>query len=892
MLKKGLSILLVLVMVLTAFPLTGITSFAYDEECQHINTVIIDDYEPSCEDDGYTGDLMCEDCGEIIEYGEDIPAVGHVTEVEGDYEPTEDEPGYTGDLVCIYCGEIIEYGEEIPPTGGSGGSTVEGEWSYELLDNEAFITYYSGKETDITIPSEVDGYKVVGLKFFSVDSDHSLSITLPGSISQIDNYSIDSNMDSIVAINVSEANEFYSSVNGVLYNKSKTGLVIYPQGKTDTSYVIPDGVRYISYSAFSGNNHIKSITIPASIESIDIYPEIGTPFDFCSLLEEIIVSESNKFYSSVDGILFNKDKTEIIRYPERKVEFVYDIPDTVEEIGPNAFYDCSLLIDINLPNGLKKIGDSAFWGCIALKSLDIPYGVAVIESYALCNCQSLKSITIPDSVDSIGSYVFSGNNAYIMDEDNWENGAFYVGNYLIKVSEESIGEFRVKSGTLAIAGSAFMYCRSITSIVIPDGVKEIGEYAFWSCESLKSITMTNSVKELGYHCFIFCSNLENIVLSENIIDISSEDFKYTSYYNNEANWENGVLYLGSYLIEAKPEVTDCTIKNGTKRIACYAFGRCEKLTSATLPNGVTIIGDGAFCYCESLVKVIIPDSVTCIGADAFEECYNLTIYGYSDSYAETYANENDIKFGSLEKNGFIKVNGKYCYYKDGVKQTGWQNITRGDGKTYKHYFGTDGAMRTGWQNIKNSKGVSYRYYFGTNGCMVTGWQKIANSKGVKYTYYFHTNGVMLTGWQKIKNAKGVAYQYYFNPSNGVMLTGWQKIKNSKGVAYQYYFHTNGVMLTGWQNIKNSKGVAYKYYFGANGVMRTGWQWIANAKGVKYRYYFGTNGYMRTGWQNIKASNGKTYKYYFYNNGVNAINRNVKIGNKTYKFNKYGICTNA
>ena len=290
----------------------------------------------------------------------------------------------------------------------------------------------------------------------------------------------------------------------------------------------------------------------------------------------------------------------------------------------------------------------------------------------------------------------------------------------------------------------------------------------------------------------------------------------------------------------------------------------------------------------------------------YEPCDGL--YNYSTPVTSFTFSGNGSDSSEV-KNGFVKENGKYYYYVNGVMQTGWKNIKRADGKIYKHYFGTDGVMRTGWQSIKNSKGVAYKYYFGTNGCMVTGWQSIKNSKGVAYKYYFHTNGVMLTGWQTIKNSKGVAYKYYFHTNgvmltgwqtiggkkyyfhtNGVLLTGWQNIKNSKGVAYKYYLGTDGAMRTGWQSIKNSKGVAYKYYFGTNGVMRTGWQTIKNSKGVAYKYYFHTNGIMLTGLQKIKAANGKTYTYYFGTNGVMVANKSVKISGKTYTFNKNGICT--
>ena len=281
---------------------------------------------------------------------------------------------------------------------------------------------------------------------------------------------------------------------------------------------------------------------------------------------------------------------------------------------------------------------------------------------------------------------------------------------------------------------------------------------------------------------------------------------------------------------------------------------------------------------------------------------------------------------------------KHYFGTDGAMRTGWQSIKNSKGVAYKYYFGANGCMVTGWQSIKNSKGVAYKYYFHTNGVMLTGWQSIKNSKGVAYKYYFHTNGVMLTGWQtvggkkyyfgdngymrtgwqSIKNSKGVAYKYYFG-TDGVMRTGWQTIKNSKGVAYKYYFGANGAMRTGWQSIKNSKGVAYTYYFnsngvmatgwytmvspksgkkgsiyfGDNGIMRTGWQVLTNRKtGAKAYFYFGNDGIKRTGWQTIKDSKGVAHKYYFRDDGSMVANTSLKIGKKTYKFNKSGVCTNA
>ena len=205
----------------------------------------------------------------------------------------------------------------------------------------------------------------------------------------------------------------------------------------------------------------------------------------------------------------------------------------------------------------------------------------------------------------------------------------------------------------------------------------------------------------------------------------------------------------------------------------------------------------------------------------------------------------------------------------------------------EYYVYPMGYGDEGWS--KTSDGY-YMYFYDDCGHFYRNQLAKITVKGKNYFYYFNNYGFRVSGFQKIKRGDGKTYYHYFN-SNGTLAFGWQKIKRGDGKTYLHYFGTNGCMRTGWQKIKRGDGKTYLHYFGTNGCMRTGWQWIANSKGVKYRYYFGTNGCMRTGWQKIKASNGKTYWYYFYSNGVNVINKSVKIGKKTYKFNKYGICTN-
>jgi len=196
------------------------------------------------------------------------------------------------------------------------------------------------------------------------------------------------------------------------------------------------------------------------------------------------------------------------------------------------------------------------------------------------------------------------------------------------------------------------------------------------------------------------------------------------------------------------------------------------------------------------------------------------------------------------------ADGHWEYIKEGEPFVGFHKI---GGKTY--YFDNTGKMLTGWQDIDGRW-----FHFDKSGVESFGWKKI----GSKW-YYFASDGVMRTGWQKISKK-----WYYFDKS-GAMLSGWQKISKK-----WYYFDASGAMLSGWQKISKKW-----YYFDASGAMLTGWQKIS-----KKWYYFGTDGVMVTKWQKIS---GKWY--YFGTDGVMLANTSQKIGKKTYKFDKNGVCLN-
>ncbi|MBQ7579774.1 MAG: leucine-rich repeat protein [Clostridia bacterium] len=180
--------------------------------------------------------------------------------------------------------------------------------------------------------------------------------------------------------------------------------------------------------------------------------------------------------------------------------------------------------------------------------------------------------------------------------------------------------FNSSTGALTISGKGemydynfigsgpFQYNSSIKSVTIESGVTSIGSCAFYKCISLTSVTIPDSVTSIG------------------------DAFYGTGYYNDESNWENDVLYIGNYLIDAKTSVGGhYSIKDGTILIADDAFRDCSSITSVTIPDSVTSIGDSAFSGCSSLTSVTIPDRVMSIGDYAFYGCSSLTSITIPDS---------------------------------------------------------------------------------------------------------------------------------------------------------------------------------------------------------------------------------------------------------------------
>jgi len=329
---------------------------------------------------------------------------------------------------------------------------------------------------------------------------------------------------------------------------------------------------------------IKTVTIGNSVTSI-----VSGVFAYCENLTSINVDTDNQYYSSDEnGILFNKDKTKIIQYPCANKRSTYTVPDSVTRIGENAFYDCSSLTTVTLPYGLTSIEFMAFCGCIGLEHILIPDNVTSIEMYAFYNCTNLESVLIPDNVTSIGNYAFGdckSLSSIIVDENNInyssdENGVLFNKDKTL-LMQYPIGNTRstyiVPNSVTSIGDDAFAYCRSLTSITIPDSVNIIEYAAFYGCDGLSDVYYSGTEAEWNK---ITIESYNDALLNATIhFNSSGEDVhthSYTSAITKEASCtETGIktytCECGDTYTEQIP-VADHTLTHKTVASTCKVNG--------------------------------------------------------------------------------------------------------------------------------------------------------------------------------------------------------------------------------------------------------------------------------------------------------------------------------
>ena len=439
---------------------------------------------------------------------------------------------------------------------------------------------------------------------------------------------------------------------------------------------IPDTVTKIDFQAFHHCTGLKSITIPDSVTEIDDFA-----FNECNNLTEAIIGDgvtqigelAFKECLKLERVILSKNLIKLSRQAFSGCTALteIEIPKSLTTSntyfdGSGGYYDgpfenCTALKKVTFEKGIKQIGRALFAGCTGLEEIEIPDTVTKIDFQAFHHCTGLTSITIPDSVKEIGQHAFkectSLKSATISDS------VLSLGDYAF-ANCDKLSEVKLPNDITEIGNKIFYKCNGLKAIDLPSKITRIGESAFEE-SGLKEIVIPASVKRLNTSAFKK-SALETVKMSDGLTIIDREAFRECvslsiitfgkniqsignyAFYGCDTllavTLPNSVTSLGEHVFEECDILADVQLGTGLTVIPSYAFHQCQKLKSIILPYRIKEIRDHAFTNCTAMTSITIPRAVSTIASNVFSYPGKMTIYGVSGTYAQTYANNNNITF--------------------------------------------------------------------------------------------------------------------------------------------------------------------------------------------------------------------------------------------------------
>jgi len=440
------------------------------------------------------------------------------------------------------------------------------------------------------------------------------NLTVKGKVNELDFLAMRVKMPSLVSIDISETDVMESTRNGYVFPANEIPKYALADNIKIKTIKLPSSANSIGVGAFRGCTGLSSFTNAVSVttiqheaffncrslKTVEIPAKVSTiqyeAFYFCDSLTLVNISSSlvrferncfnptasftvdpiNLFFSALDGILYNKNKTTLFQCPNSK-SGSFSIEPSVVTIGADAFRQCGKISAITFPPALDSIKDYAFIGCSGITELNFPSSLKYIGNNTFFNCTGLKSIKLSNSLEFIGDYSF-------------ERCA-------------KIDSITIPSNVKRIGSWAFRDCTSLKKVrfVAPSSLNEIGILAFGSCSGLLSIDLPNTVKKLEGGIFVDCINLKDVKLPISITNIPFS------------------------LFQGCEKLTKVTIPGNVTKIDEAAFLGCYSLAAAILPTGVDTIGYRAFGGCIKLKYTNIPESVKFIGAEAYLNCKALNV---------------------------------------------------------------------------------------------------------------------------------------------------------------------------------------------------------------------------------------------------------------------------
>lgn len=456
---------------------------------------------------------------------------------------------------------------------------------------------YAFRETAITSLTLPVGTVSIGNSAFQ-GCKNLVTVNIPDSIKEIEEYAFKGCV-TLTGVNFAEGTHLKMLDSSIF--AGCTSLIEFKLPKSD-----------IARDLFGSSSAVKKFTLAKDALLSD---RVLIGLTSC---EEFVVEEGNTSFVAENGVLYNKNKSTLIRYPQSKADTSFAVPEGVTQIGDSstqsAFYGASNLTSVSIPASVRTIGFRAFYNCNALTNIDFlaakdgnNFDLSIGED--AFGYSGLTSIVIPARVAAVGGL---------------SRGTFRNNTSLTSVT------FEKGSKITSIPTDAFNFCSALKSIHLPATVTEIERNAFIYCKSLAAVTIEEGgeILKIGNTAFkgtkLSVTNINALI--KNVTEISEYAYQETTSTVDEDGTlviPEGITTIGREAFKKANGIKKIQFPSSLVSIETNAFSECSNLTEVVIPDGVISIGDSAFRGCASLKKVVVPSSVVDLGNYAFISCFAL-----------------------------------------------------------------------------------------------------------------------------------------------------------------------------------------------------------------------------------------------------------------------------
>ena len=450
-------------------------------------------------------------------------------------------------------------------------------FAYTVL-NGAYceITGYTGADTAVRVPAQLDGYTVQRLaaKVFR-NQTQITAVALPSTVETVGD-ELFAGCGGLIAVWLSDS-------------LRDTGAGIFRDCVGLESVTLPGGLRTLGSEAFMGCTGLKGVTLPEGLVTV------GTrAFSGCGGLERVT------------------------------------LPDSVVTLGARAFENCTALAEANYPkNWAQCPGTNAYTGsrgsvfknCPLLTSVTVPEGVTAIPDYAFRGSDGLREIILPDGLKTVGVSAFEELN---------------IGEMHLPASVETVGkeaflncaglEAFSAPGAVTLGVNALRGCTALREVILGDSLRTVSESCFQGCTALARLDLGEGVETVGLYAFADCTALQSVTLPDSLTTLASRAFsgctalKTVNYPVNWASCPSPNAYNSNQgFVFENTALTELVIPEGVTAIPAYAFRGCGSLAAVALPETLTAIGEFAFCG-TALTQADLPQGLKVLGNSAFADC--------------------------------------------------------------------------------------------------------------------------------------------------------------------------------------------------------------------------------------------------------------------------------